>query len=156
MNKTLWLMLTMVSLFIVSVVLIIMRPQTEAEKVSQLCWSNKDPLMITLQRYNKAYHSLTDENEKREIARLYLLAISKTVLVLPPNKDIEKLQVILPVTEGDKEIVVLRDIQLGADNGLYAAFQQRNRKRSRYSEPPGPPSKIEKLVNRVISGCGEA
>lgn len=156
MSKTIRQVLAITTVILISGFVSISMPQTEEAKASQLCWANKDPLMITLQRYNDAYHRLIDESEKQKFARLYLLAISKDVLVLPPKKNVEKVRVILPVIKDDNVIMVLREIQLGSDNGLYDAFQQRKQKRSRYSEPPGYPSKIEKLVNRVISGCGEA
>jgi hypothetical protein len=156
MNKTIWQILAIGTVVIVIISLASMNmPQTEESKASQSCWANEDPLMATLPRYNDAYHGLTDENEKEDLARLYLLAISKNILVLPSKQDLETVRVVLPVTTNDDVVMVLREIQLGSNNGLHGAFQKRNYKRSRY-EPPFYPAKIEKLINRIISGCGEA
>jgi hypothetical protein len=156
MNKATLQKLAIGTVLIITVSLVVMEPPVDQGEVeNQSCWTNEDPLMATLPRYNDAYHSLTDKNEKEDLARLYLLAISKDALVLPSKEDVKKVQVILPVTNNENIIMVLREIQLGSDNGLHGAFLQRKYKPRLY-EPPGYPSKIEKLVDRIISGCGEA
>ncbi len=157
MSKTFWKILAVCSVFGLIVGLRIMKPQAEQDKVeSQSCLTNKDPLMTTLPRYNDAYHGLTDGNEKEDLARLYLAVISKDILVLPPKQDLATVRVVLPVKKDGNATLVLREIQLGSDNGLHDAFQQRKYKRRwRHEPPPFHSSKIEKLINRIISGCGE-
>ena len=112
---------------------------------------------MTLPRYHDAYHGLTVEKEKEELARYYLSVISKNVLVLPPRRDAKAIRVVLPVTKDNKVALILREIQLGADNGLYGAFQKRNDQPSRVMyEPPFYSLKVQKLIRRIISGCTEA
>jgi hypothetical protein len=151
MNKTIWPILAVSTFFVVIISLASTNMPDEFKVERQSRWAKEDLLLASLTRYTDVYRSLTDEYEKEDLARQYLSIIIKEILVLPATHDMGIVHVVLPDTKGDKVIMVLKEIQLGPDNGLHGAMQALLNKRRRY-EPPFYSPKIDKLIGYIVSG----
>jgi hypothetical protein len=111
-------------------------------------WQNNDFLVGTLARYGDVYSSLTNEHEQRQLARLYLQLMLKDILLLPAKNDVGPVSVISPVIKAGNVSMVIKKIQLPANNGLHLAMQDLLKRRM--VMPPTP--KIGELVQYIIAG----
>jgi hypothetical protein len=154
MNKTIWPILAVSTFFVVIVSLASTNMPDEFKVERQSRWANEDLLLASLTRYTDVYHSLTDEDDREDLAREYLSIVIKEILVLPAIHDEGTVHVVLPDTKGDEVTMVLKEIKLGPDNGLHRAMQALLNKQYR-SRPPFYSPKIDKLIKYVISGHRE-
>jgi hypothetical protein len=111
-------------------------------------WQNNDFLVATLARYGDVYSSLTNEHEQRQLARLYLQLMLKDILVLPTKNNVGLVRVISPVITAGKVSMVIKEIQMPADNGLQLAMQDLLKRRMTMP----PTEKIGELVQYILDG----
>lgn len=133
------------------VIAIIVVPIVNQPEPRQPLFKNEAEFIASLQRYTKAYHKIESDNLKQHFANAYLKTILREIFVLPVANNTDNIQVILPQEQEGQAVMVLKEIQLGPDNGLHEAmyrivFEQHQLRPPFYSEELG--ALLEEVVGK--------
>ena len=133
------------------VIAIIVIPIVNQPEPKQPLFKNEVEFIASLQRYTKAYHKIESESLKQHFANAYLKTILRDILILPVVNNTDNIQVILAREQEGQTVIVLKEIQLGPDNGLHEAmyrivFEQHQLRPPFYSEELGD------LLEEVVGG----
>ena len=137
--------------FVIAIIVVPIANKPEPQKP---IFENETAFIESLQRYTEAYQSLTNETERQYFADAYLKIIIKHAFVLPATNNADNIQVILPEQVDGQKVAILKEIQLGPDNGLREAMYRIVYERHHYSEPPFYSEEVGELLREVVGESG--
>lgn len=143
--KTLILVVATSILFIASIIVPIVSPPEPRKPL----FENEAAFIASLQRYTEAYHKIASESQKQYFADAYLKAILRDIFVIPVANSTDNIHVILPRTVEGQKVVVLKEIQLGPDNGLREAMYRLVYERHHF-KPPFYSAKMGEMLDEVV------